>query len=228
MTMVRSRRRTARRALAMTALVLSGTLGIAACSRQAETGGDAGATGDRVAASDYHGVVLGTPLPKPDFTLTDTRGQPFDFRSATDGYVTLLYFGYTNCPDVCPVHMANIAAVLHQVPPEVRRRVKVVFVTTDPERDTPEHLRSWLDNFDSTFVGLRGSMDEVNRIQAQLDLEPAQKEAGAAKNYTVGHSALVIAFSLDGKAHLIYPFGMQQVDWANDIPLLVRDSVKAG
>jgi protein SCO1/2 len=217
--------------LAMSVAALAGTA-ITGCSKQGDASGGASAgasaSDGHVSVADYHGAVLGTPLDKPDFTLTDTRGQPFDFRKATDGYVTFLYFGYTNCPDVCPVHMANIAAALKQVPPDVRDRVKVVFVTTDPERDTPQRLRSWLDNFDSTFVGLRGDMKEVNQVQAKLNLEPATKEAGAGKDYGVGHSALVIAFSLDNKVHVVYPFGVQRADWAHDIPLLVRDSAKAG
>ncbi|HET7623289.1 MAG TPA: SCO family protein [Gemmatimonadaceae bacterium] len=177
----------------------------------------------------YRGVVLPTPLAKPNFILTDTKGQPFDFRKETDGSLTLLFFGYTNCPDVCPVHLGNIHTVLSQMPYDVSSRTKVVFVTTDPERDTPERLRSWLDNFDPSFIGLRGTVAEVNEIQAKLHLPPAVASAphGADSSYDVGHAAQVLAFSpSDNEAHVIYPFGIRQQDWANDLPKLLSDKWK--
>ncbi len=177
----------------------------------------------------YRGAVLPTPLTKPDFVLTDTRGQPFDFRKKTDGSLTLLFFGYTNCPDVCPVHLGNIHTVLEQMPYEVKSHTKVVFVTTDPERDTPEKLRAYLDNFDPSFIGLRGTLAEVNEIQARLHLPPAVASAprGADSSYDVGHAAQVIAFSpTDDEAHIVYPFGTRQQDWANDLPRLMTDTWK--
>lgn len=172
-------------------------------------------------ASELRGVVLPEPLPKTDFTLTTTAGEPFAFRAETDGYVTLLFFGYTHCPDVCPVHMANIAAVLHRLPPQTANRVKVVMVTVDPERDTPERLRRWLDAFDRSFVGLTGPMERVNAIQRDLRLPPAVKQ-GEGADYLMGHAAQVIAFTADDRARVIYPSGTRQTDWAHDLPLLVE------
>lgn len=174
--------------------------------------------------SEFRGVVLGTPVDKPDFTLTDFNGEPYSFRLKTAGKVALLFFGYTHCPDVCPLHAANVAAVLKQLPFETRQAIHFVFVTTDPERDTPERLKSWLGAFDPSFVGLRGSEEEVNRIQAGLRIAPSRKEiAGTdSANYLVGHAAQVIAFSPDGLARMEYPFGVRQEDWANDLPRLVR------
>ena len=81
--------------------------------------------------------------------------------------MALLFFGYTWCPDVCPIHMANIGQAMKSIPTEDRHRVEVVFVSTDPARDTPERIREWLDVFDRSFVGLRGTLEEVNRIQNQ-------------------------------------------------------------
>jgi protein SCO1/2 len=172
---------------------------------------------------ELRGVVLGEALPKTDFTLTTTSGAPFDFRRETSGYVTLLFFGYTYCPDICPVHMANIAAVLRKVPPQTANRVRVVMVTVDPERDTPERLRSWLDNFDPTFVGLTGSLDAVNSIQRSLNL-PAAVKQGEGPDYLMGHAAYVLAFTADDSAHVIYPSGTRQSDWANDLPRLVDEA----
>jgi len=175
-------------------------------------------------AAEFRGRVFPEPLPKPDFTLSDTRGDAFDFQAETQGHVTLLFFGYTHCPDVCPIHMANIAAVMDDFSYELRQRFKVVFVTTDPERDTPERIRAWLDNFDSSFIGLRGSAEEVNQIMASLYLPGAVKQPTPDGDYAVGHSASVIAFSADGPARVAYPFGTRQADWAHDLPKLAADN----
>ena len=191
------------------------TVSIVACGLPAE-GGRSG---------ELRGSVMDTPIPKPALTLTDTHGEEFDFRAETDGYLTLLFFGYTNCPDVCPVHIANLAAVFGDLVPEVRHRIKVVFVTTDPERDTPERLRSWLDNFDPSFIGLRGSVDSINAALAEMLLPGvAVLPAEHGGEPMIGHPAAVIAFSPDGLARVRYPFGVRQMDWAHDLPLLVEGS----
>lgn len=185
-------------------------------------GGRSGGEGRTPVRTSYHGVVLGTPLPKPAFTLTDTSGEPFDFQQETEGYLTLLFFGYTHCPDICPVHLANLAAVLDQLPPKVTDRVKVVFVTTDPERDTPAVLRAWLDHFDREFIGLTGTPDAVRAAQRAAGVAPAVKEGAGGEDYAVGHAAQVIAYTPDNLAHIVYPFGIRQAGWAADLPRLVE------
>ncbi|HSG47004.1 MAG TPA: SCO family protein, partial [Longimicrobiales bacterium] len=120
-----------RRALCL--LSLAGALTGASCSAPADAPRDPDALA-------LLGTVPVTPLDKVSFTLTDTRGRPFDFRAETDGHITLLFFGYTFCPDICPVHMATLAAALTELDPGVRQDVRVVFVTVDPQRDTPERL----------------------------------------------------------------------------------------
>ena len=167
------------------------------------------------------GWMLSDPLPKVDFTLESMRGDSFDFLVETEGFVTLLFFGYTYCPDICPLHMANIGAVLKKLQPEVANKVKVVFVTTDPERDTPERLRQWLANFDPKFVGLRGTLEEVNAIQASIGLGAAYREDLPSGEYGIAHAAQVLAYTTDNQAHVMYAFGTRQEDWAHDLPVLV-------
>ena len=177
-------------------------------------------------AAAMHGLELLPPRPKPEFTLTDTDGKPFDFKRDTRGYATLLFFGYTHCPDVCPVHMANIAAVLHNLPPTVSQKVKMVFVTTDPERDTPKVLRAFLDKFDPGFIGLTGSPDEILAAQAAAKIPAATKEVpdtgGKPGEYFIGHAAFVFAYTPDGMGRFLYPFGIRQNDWAHDLPRLAE------
>src|ERR1700686_4953145 len=131
---------------------------------------------DRVAAK-YPGGLVSPPAPKPRFTLTDTSGAPYDLQAKTQGYVTLLFFGYTHCPDMCPLQMNMIARALKTLSPAVQSQFTVVFVTTDPERDTPQVLRSWLDHFDKRLIGPTGSEAAIEAAQIAANLSPPKKSA---------------------------------------------------
>jgi protein SCO1/2 len=183
----------------------------------------AAAQGPKDSAATYRGGLITPPLLKPRFVLTTTSGDPFDFRLKTDGYVTLLFFGYTNCPDVCPLHMSNIGAALRKMPPDIADQVRLVFVTTDPARDGWGALRSWLDHFDKRFIGLTGTQGAIDAAQTAVGLPPAKKIPLAKGDYGVAHSSFVVAYTKDNLAHLVYPGGMSQEDWAHDLPLLVRE-----
>jgi protein SCO1/2 len=204
--------RLSRTHLILALALAGGLLALPGCGVSAEGGG-----------RTYRGAMLAHAIPRPSFTLTDTHGQPFDFRAKTDSTVTLLFFGYLNCPDVCPVHLTNIASVLRRMPYDVARNIRVVFVTTDPERDTPAKLQKWLADFDPSFIGLRGAPEQVKAIEQSVDVAPAVPGApDSSGNYEVGHAAQVIAFTPDDSAHVVYPFGTRQADWVHDLPLLAQ------
>jgi protein SCO1/2 len=173
-------------------------------------------------ANIFGGAPIAEPLAKPAFALATTDGSVFDFRRDTNGKLTLLLFGYTNCPDVCPVHMANLAAVMQSMSAAERERVRVVFVTVDPVRDSSAIIRRWLDQFAVDFVGLRGTEDEVGRIQVALNLPPSTVTVDPVSKQTdVGHATQVLAFTPDNVAHVVYPFGTRQTTWAQDLPRLL-------
>src|ERR1700722_1990280 len=177
------------------------------------------------AEGKYRGGLVSPPLPKPKFTLTDTSGSPFDFALKTKGYTTLLFFGYTHCPDMCPLQMSTIARALREIPPASADGFKVVFVTTDPDRDTPQVLRSWLDHFNKRFIGLTGSEAEIAAAQIAANLSPAKKSAVRPDgNYEVGHAAFVLAYTKDNLAHVIYPVGVKEDDWVHDLPYLATET----
>lgn len=204
------------RRLALATLALLVMLGSAGCKP---------ASPKAVNLDGLTGPKVTPPIVKPDFVLNTTEGKPFNFRPETEGYATLLFFGYTHCPDVCPVHLANIAAALKTLSPSVAERLKVVFVTTDPARDTPAVLRSWLDKFDTRFIGLVGTREEVTAALQQMQLPPfAIDSAPGDTTYYVDHVAMVLAFTRDDSAHVVYPFGVKQSDWANDLAILTKGS----
>jgi len=172
----------------------------------------------------YRGGLVTPPLPKPRFVLTDTSGAPYDFWNKTQGSVTLLFFGYTSCPDQCPMHMMNIGAALKKLPPGMADQVKLVFVTTDPVRDTPAEIRRWLDNFDRQGVGLTGSETAIQAVEKAAGVPLAQKTEPRNGNYSVAHANFVVAYTKDNLAHVIYPGGVSKDDWIHDLPLLLKET----
>jgi protein SCO1/2 len=124
----------------------------------------------------YRGGLVTPPLRKPRFTLTDTSGASFDFWSRTQGSVALLYFGYTHCADMCPLEMSMIAKALKRMPADSAHQLKVIFVTTDPARDSATVLRSWLNQFDRRFIGLTGSEAAIKAAQLAANIPADQRE----------------------------------------------------
>jgi protein SCO1/2 len=173
----------------------------------------------------YRGGMVSPPLPKPKFTLTDTSGAPFNFALKTEGYATLLFFGYTHCPDMCPMQMHMIAQAMKALPPGMAGQFKVVFVTTDPDRDNPGVLRAYLDHFDKNFIGLTGSQAAIDAAQIAANMPPAKKSPVRADGaYDVGHSAFVLAYTKDNLAHLVYPMGIEVPDLAHDLRYLAGET----
>jgi protein SCO1 len=176
----------------------------------------------RSPAPQLHGLVP-TPLPVvPSFTLTDTTGRLFSFAAHARGKLTYLYFGYTHCPDVCPLTMGTIAAALRRVSPALRQKIQVVFVSVDPKRDSPRVLRHWLNRYNRSFIGLTGSEQQIRAAATAtgIPLPPPQKHQGGS--YSLDHSAFVLPYSPDGRAHVIYAQGFNAADYAHDIPILLR------
>lgn len=175
----------------------------------------------------WQGRVLPAPLARPSFELRDTDGQPYDFAERTRGRLTLLFFGYTSCPDVCPMHMGHIAAALRGLEAELpgaRQAIDVVFVGIDPQRDTPERLRSWLDHFGPGFVGLGGDEAALQAAQRAALVPMARREPGADdESYTVSHASYVLLYTPDDLAHLRYSLDTRTGDWLQDLRRLVRE-----
>lgn len=176
-------------------------------------------------SSSAHGAIAGfaasRPLRKPAFTLRTTSGSPFTFRAATAGKLTYLYFGYTHCPDACPITMATLSAAIREQSAAVRHRIVVVFVTVDPARDTGPVLAAWLDNFYPGIVGLTGTQAAIQSAEKAAGVKMAEVERDPGTDYTVQHSAIVIAYSPDGLAHAVYPEGTKPETFSHDMPLLL-------
>lgn len=167
----------------------------------------------------YRGMALDPAQPRPTFTLTDTTGKRYDFAARTRGLPTLLFFGYTHCPDVCPTTMAATAAALRGTPEPLRSQVQVVFVTTDPARDTGTVLAAWLRNFDPDlprrFVGLTGTSAQVAAAQAAAKV-PVATENGQT------HSAEQLLYGTDDYARVAFVSGSTPQDLRHDLQLVAK------
>ncbi|MFD0143353.1 MULTISPECIES: SCO family protein [unclassified Streptomyces] len=169
-------------------------------------------------------TVLDRPFSKPDLVLTDTQGKQFDLRAQTKGKPTLIYFGYTHCPDVCPLTMSNIAIAKKQLPKADQDKLQVVFVTTDPERDTPAELAKWLPAAgDPSFVGLTGDFTTIQAGARQIGIgiDPPKKEKDGS--VVSMHGAQVIAFSpTTDQGYVLYGEDTRVEDYAKDLPKLIK------
>ena len=179
-------------------------------------------------SSPFNGILLGKPFAKPAFSLTDAAGQPYDFDQRTDRKLTLLYFGYTHCPDVCPTTMADIAAALRALPAAESAKISVVFVSTDPARDTPAVLHTWLDQFNPAFVGLTGPLATIQRAASALGIPVSAPTTSADGDYTVTHGAEVLAFNTDDEAHVLFTAGTTVGQYDHDLPLLLAGTDMKG
>ena len=167
----------------------------------------------------YQGVVIDPPARAPDFTLSDQNGNAFRL-SDQRGKTVLLFFGYTNCPDVCPTTMANLRQALTQLG---SKDVQVIFITVDPGRDTPEKVQAYASQFDPSFIGLSGSMAELEPVWTAYGVYRELGPADANGNYDVSHTARVTVIDPKGDLRLSINTDATWQDIVHDLRLLLKE-----
>jgi protein SCO1 len=153
--------------------------------------------------------------------LTDTDGKPFSLASSTDRRLTLVFFGYTHCPDECPTTMATLASAMLQLDAADRDNVQVVFVTTDPARDTGPVIRHWLDRFDPSFVGVTGSLPKIKHVAETMGVPVAQGRRLPSGGYDVTHGTQVLALDGTNTVPVVWTLGATAPEFAHDIHQLL-------
>lgn len=170
---------------------------------------------------DFRGGALNPPRPAPDFTLRAHDGTAFSL-SQHRGRVVALVFGYTFCPDVCPTTLAELAQVRVRLDPVLAARLRVAFITVDPDRDDAGRLRAYTQAFDRSFVGLTGTPSQLIAVQKSYGVIVKKHVAkGTAAAYLVDHSAFVYVIDGDGRLRLMLPFGTSIDTMTHDIGLLL-------
>ena len=174
----------------------------------------------RLLPYNYHGFAMEPTKPVADFTLDGPNGKPVKLSDFRDK-LTVLYFGYTYCPDVCPTTLAELTQGLKGLGRKADK-VQVVMVTVDPERDTPETLAKYVANFDPRFIGLSGTPDQIAAAATPLGIYYQKHEGSAATGYLVDHTASVAVIDQDGYLRLVFPFGTSGEDIASDLAHLLN------
>jgi protein SCO1/2 len=181
----------------------------------------------RTSAGDPNGLrgaTLDRPYAMPAKSLTDTSGNEFNLVTSTKKPLTLVFFGYTNCPDVCPTVMADLASALTKLDKSVRDQVQMLFITTDPARDTGPVIRKYLDRFDPSFVGLTGQLASIKSIAGAVGVPVEGMKRLPSGGYEVGHGAQVLGFGKDDKATVIWLDNAAIGDLAHDFGKLVEEN----
>jgi protein SCO1 len=176
---------------------------------------------------DPAGYSGGSSLPKPyampEVSLTDTSGRPYNLATTPSKPVTLLFFGYTHCPDVCVAVLSDVSLALQRLTPADRDQIQLIFITTDPARDKEKRIRRYLDRFNPTFVGLTGAMSTIKRAASEVGVEIEGLKKLPSGGYEVGHSAQVIGFSRNSGV-VIWTPGTPIGAMKDDFALLVERS----
>jgi protein SCO1/2 len=172
-----------------------------------------------------HGVVLPKPYDVPEVTLTDAAGQPYDLPADATKPLTLVFFGYTHCPDICQVVMANIASSLTRLDADQRAQVQMEFVTTDPARDDVRTLRSYVQRFDPAFDGLTGDLPTIVRLGKAFDVPVEKGEKLASGGYDVAHGTQIVGLLPDGRAPFVWTEGTDPAALAEDVSTILDDKV---
>ncbi|TWG96909.1 protein SCO1/2 [Nocardioides sp. J9] len=178
--------------------------------------------------SDEEGAFTGTrlknPYQAPDTALTDTAGRPFSLAADTDKPLTLVFFGYTNCPDFCPMVLNNIAASLNRLDDGEREQVDVVLVTTDPARDDEKALRTYLDRFNKDFIGLTGDLGTIIDVGEPLAVYVNDGKKLPTGGYDLGgHSTFTLAIDEDDEAVVLWNQETSAAEFAADLHTLLTE-----
>jgi protein SCO1 len=170
----------------------------------------------------YQGSLINPPVPASDFTLTDQQGQPFRL-SDQKGQVVLIFFGYTHCPDVCPITMAQFKLIKDQLGDQVKN-VRFVFITVDPQRDDVGTISAYVKKFDPSFTGLTGNPAQLAGVWKDYGVYVNQNASDSHDNYIDEHTARIYAIDAKGNLRLTYLYGTETDAMIQDISHLVREN----
>ena len=176
-------------------------------------------------AADTLGLKSGVfdpPRMAPDFTVRGSDGKELKL-SQYRGKLVLLEFGYTSCVDVCPVSLGMLAEARRQMGAQASQ-LQVIYVTVDPERDTPDRMRNYLRAFDPTFIGATGTPQQMARVRQDYGIAATKKMIDGSKtHYTVGHSSYLYFVDRKGSLRALLPFGRTAADVVHDATLLLKN-----
>ena len=169
----------------------------------------------------FRGTSYDEPYPAAsDFSLTRSNGATFRL-SDQRGKVTLLFFGYTSCPDVCPTTLAQLRQLGERLPPAARERLRVAMVSVDPQRDTPAQLKQYLGYYQAGYTGLTGELAQIQQLASAVSIPFIPGDA-SQPNYTVDHSGNLALIGPDGRQRGFIRAPLNVAKLAGQLPVLLR------
>ena len=179
----------------------------------------AGCEGALAPKSAFNGIDVTGGKIGDDLGLADPDGRA---RSLSEfrGKAAVVVFGYTQCPDVCPTTLADLASAVKRLGTDAKR-VQVIFVTVDPKRDSGELLREYVPAFDPSFIGLRGDAASTERVTRDFHVYAQERRGATPDSYTVDHSAQSFVFDPKGRIRLVFGYGMKPEAMAADLRKLL-------
>ena len=181
-------------------------------------GGSGGAS-----STELTGTVLDPPFEVSSTPLVDTDGAAYSLTTDTDKDLTLVFFGYTHCPDICGQVMATLAGTLARLDDELKDRLDVVFVTTDPARDDEATVEKYVDAFDPTITGLTGDLDDIVEVGRSMAVGVDQGEKLPSGGYDVTHGTQVIGIDASDEAPVYWNADVSQAQLAHDVTMLLQE-----
>ena len=171
----------------------------------------------------FRGTLYTEPFPTAtEINLQKADGTPFKL-SEQKGKVTLLFFGYTSCPDFCPTTLAEMKQVLDGLGDDVEK-AQVVFITVDPEKDTPEKMQEYTNRFHASIIGLSGSQAELQMIWTGYGIFRAETDTETALGKIIDHTVRLYLIDFDGNLRLSYAYGTPYQDVLHDVQLLIKQA----
>ncbi len=171
-----------------------------------------------------HGSPYDPPRPAPELSLQNVSGDEFEL-SRYDGDIVLVYFGYTYCPDICPTTLADVKLIFEELG-EAGDDLHLIMVTVDPERDTEEVLRTYLDRFHPNFIGLRDEGETLEDVMAAYAVFAQKEPSEDPARYLVSHTARLFLIDQSGMLRTNYPFGTPREEILSDIELLLAEETR--
>ena len=173
--------------------------------------------------ASFRGTTFAEPYPAAsEIDLARSDGSRFRL-SELRGDIVLLFFGYTSCPDVCPATLAELRQALSELKEQDAERVKVVFVTVDPERDSPERVQEYVDRFNPAFIGLSGTQTELEKTWAEYGVYREIAAEQSAAGYIVNHTARVSLIDRQGNLRISFSFDTPVEDIVHDLKLMLKN-----
>lgn len=171
--------------------------------------------------ASFRGTMYAEPYPAaPDISLTMANGETYRLGEG-EGKITLLFFGYTYCPDVCPTTLAELKLAMDLLRDDADQ-VQVVFISVDPKRDTAETVQKYVQRFNPNFIGLSGTLEELEPIWNGFGVYREIVEGTSETNYIINHTARVTLVDQNGSMRLTYGFQTPPEDIAHDIEILLK------